>query len=275
MAAETPGAGQGPDREPLAEGTLVSHLLELRDRLMKALFAIAIVALPCLFFANDLFTLVAQPLMAALPKGATMISTSVIAPFMTPFKLALYVAIILAMPYVLYQVWAFVAPGLYRHERRFALPLLVSSIVLFYAGVVFAYYVVFPLMFQFFAGTTPQGVQMMTDMTQYLDFVLVLFLAFGVAFEIPVAIVLLVYTGLVNLDTMRKNRGYVLLGIFVVAALLTPPDAVSQSAMAIPMYLLYEFGMVMAGFLAKARIAEREKRAREEAEQEASEQAGT
>lgn len=275
MSAEIPGAGPGPDREPLAEGTLVSHLLELRDRLMKALIAIAIVAVPCLFFANDLFTIVAQPLMQALPKGATMISTSVIAPFMTPFKLALYVAIILAMPYVLYQVWAFVAPGLYKHERRFAMPLLISSIVLFYSGVVFAYYVVFPLMFQFFAGTTPQGVQMMTDMTQYLDFVLVLFLAFGVAFEIPVAIVLLVYTGLVNLDTMRRNRGYVLLGIFVVAALLTPPDAVSQSAMAIPMYLLYEFGMVMASFLAKAKIAEREKQAREEAEQEASEQAGT
>ncbi len=264
-------------REVVREKAQKVHAQQSRARIMRRIIlgAIAIVAVPCLFFANDLFTLVAQPLILSLPKGATMISTSVIAPFMTPFKLALYVAIILAMPYVLYQVWAFVAPGLYRHERRFALPLVVSSIALFYSGVAFAYVVVFPLMFQFFASTTPDGVQMMTDITQYLDFVLVLFLAFGVAFEIPVAVVLLVYTGLVRIEALRKNRGYVLLGIFVVAAMLTPPDAVSQSAMAIPMYLLYEAGIVLASVLAKAKIAEREKLAREEAEQEAREHAET
>lgn len=259
MASGTPEGG-----EPLAEGTLISHLLELRMRLVRAAIAVAVVALPCLFFANDIFSLVAQPLMASLPKGATMISTSVVAPFMTPFKLALYVALFIAMPVVLYQIWAFVAPGLYKHERRFGVPLLVSSIVLFYAGIAFAYYVVFPLAFSFLAGTTPAGVQMMTDMTQYLDFVLVLFLAFGIAFEMPVAIVLLVATGIVTPEALSRNRGYVILGIFVVAAFLTPPDPVSQTAMAVPMYVLYEGGLVMARLVAKSRL---ERRAREGEEQ--------
>jgi sec-independent protein translocase protein TatC len=263
MASDTPKGN-----EQLAEGTLISHLLELRTRLMRAALAVAIVAIPCLFFANELFSVVAQPLIAALPKGASMISTSVVAPFMTPFKLALYVALIVAMPVVLYQIWAFVAPGLYRHERRFAVPLLVSSIVLFYAGVAFAYYVVFPLAFKFFAGTTPTGVQMMTDMTQYLDFVLVMFLAFGVAFEIPVAIVLLVATGLVQPETLARNRGYVIIGIFVIAAILTPPDAISQVAMALPMYILYEGGLAMAKLVAKSR---RERLASTDGEQEQAE----
>jgi sec-independent protein translocase protein TatC len=165
-------------------------------------------------------------------------------------------ALFLAMPYVLYQVWAFVAPGLYRHEKRFALPMLVSSIVLFYAGTAFAYYVVFPLMFKFLAGTTPIGLKMMPDMSNYLDFVLLLFFAFGVAFQVPVATVLLVSTGLVSVDTLKKNRGYVLLGIFIIAAFLTPPDALSQSFMAVPMYLLYEIGIVLARFV----LADREQR---------------
>jgi sec-independent protein translocase protein TatC len=263
-------ASDTPDGESLAEGTLISHLLELRTRLMRAAIAVAVAATPCLWFQNELFTLIAQPLLASLPKGATMISTSVTAPFMAPFKLALYVALFLAMPVVLYQIWAFVAPGLYKHERRFAVPLLISSVLLFYVGVTFAYLFVFPVMFAFFAATTPVGVQMMTDITQYLDFVLVLFLAFGVAFEMPVAIVLLVWAGLVKLDTLRNNRGYVILGIFIVAAILTPPDAVSQCMMAVPMYLLYEFGLVMARILAKAKI---EQRAKEEAEERAREQA--
>jgi sec-independent protein translocase protein TatC len=263
-------ASDGPERggEALAEGTLISHLLELRTRLVRAVIAVAIVAIPCLFFANELFSLVAQPLIAALPKGASMISTSVVAPFMTPFKLALYIALIVAMPVVLYQIWAFVAPGLYRHERRFALPLLVSSIVLFYAGMAFAYFVVFPLAFGFLSSATPTGVQMMTDMTQYLDFVLVMFLAFGVAFELPVAVVLLVATGLVQPETLTRNRGYVILGIFVVAAFLTPPDPISQTAMALPMYLLFEAGVFMAKIVAKAR---RERQAREDAESERAE----
>jgi sec-independent protein translocase protein TatC len=253
-----------PEKEPLAEGTLISHLLELRSRLLRALVAVAVLSIPCMLYANVLFTFIARPLLKALPKGATMISTSVIGPLMTPFKLAIYIAVLLGMPYILFQTWAFIAPGLYRHEKRFALPLLVSSVILFYCGVAFAYYVVFPLMFVLFTTTAPPGVQMMTDMTQYLDFVLVLFLAFGLAFEIPVAIVLLVWTGLVKLETLRKNRGYVLLAVFIQAAVITPPDVISQTAMALPMYALYELGLVMARILARSKLEERARQEREE-----------
>ena len=256
-------ASPEPERENLAEGTLISHLLELRTRLLRALIVVIVVSIPCMIYANDLFAWVAKPLRKVLPKGATMISTSVIAPLVTPFKLAFYIALVFAMPYVLYQLWAFIAPGLYRHEKRFALPLLVSSVVLFYAGVAFAYFIVFPLMFAFFTATAPPGVQMMTDMTQYLDFVLVLFLAFGLAFEIPVAIVLLVWTGLVKLETLRRNRGYVLIAVFIQAAVITPPDVISQTAMALPMYALYEIGLVMAKILAKSKLAERARAERE------------
>jgi sec-independent protein translocase protein TatC len=253
-----------PERESLAEGTLISHLLELRSRLLRAVVAIGIVAIPCLIYANQLFHLVAQPLLRALPKGATMISTSVSAPLFTPFKLAIICAAFLAMPYVLYQIWAFVAPGLYRHERRFALPLLVSSVLLFYGGVAFAYFIIFPVMFVFLTAATPTGVQMMTDMTQYLDFVLVMFFVLGLAFEIPVAIVLLVWTGLVRLETLKRNRGYVLIAICVQAAIITPPDVISLAIIALPMYALYELGMLMARILARSKI---EERAREDAEQ--------
>lgn len=242
------------EREELAEGSLVSHLMELRDRLLRAVIAVAILFVPCAIFADRLFTLVAMPLLEKMPQGASMIATSVVSPFMAPLKLALFVALFLAMPYVLYQAWAFVAPGLYRHEKRFAVPLVVSSIVLFYAGVAFAYFVVFPLMFAFLTSTAPLGVQVMTDMANYLDFVVLLFFAFGIAFEIPIATVLLAATGLVRVEVMAKNRGYVLLGIFVVAAFLTPPDAVSQSFMAIPMYLLYEIGIVLSRVLLKQRL---------------------
>jgi sec-independent protein translocase protein TatC len=241
------------EQEQLAEGTLISHLLELRDRLLRAFLAVLIVFLPIAFFANDVFTLVAQPLIDKLPAGSSLIATSVISPFMTPFKLALFVAVFVAMPYVLYQVWAFVAPGLYRHEKRFALPLLVSSIFLFYAGVAFAYLVVFPVMFDFFANTTPEGVRMMTDITSYMDFVLTMFLCFGLAFEMPVVVVLLVLTGLVKVSKLAEVRGYVLIGIFVVAALVTPPDAISQTIMAVPMYLLYEGGLLMARLMERMR----------------------
>lgn len=239
--------------EKLGEGSLLSHLLELRDRLMKAMIAVALFSIPCLIYMNEIFTFVAQPLISQLPAGSTLVATSVTAPFMAPFKLALFVALFAAMPLVLHQLWAFVAPGLYRHERRFALPLLVSSVVLFYAGVAFGYYAVFPVMFQFFVSTTPAGVHMMTDMTQYLDFVLLLFFAFGVAFEVPVATVLLVLTGVVRIESLTKHRGYVLLGIFIIAAILTPPDAVSQTMMAVPMYFLYEGGIVMARVLSRSR----------------------
>ena len=242
--------------EPLAEGTLVSHLLELRNRLLRSVIAIAVCFVPLAFLQNELFTLVAKPLIDQLPEGTSLIATSVVSPFMAPLKLSIMLALFIAMPYVLLQIWGFVAPGLYKRERRFALPLIVSSIVLFYVGVAFAYYVVFPLMFKFLASTTPVGVKMMTDIAQYLDFVLLLFLAFGVAFEMPVAVVLLVATGLVKLDVLTRNRGYVILGIFIIAAFLTPPDAVSQSFMAIPMYLLYELGIVFARMIQKSRRSE-------------------
>ncbi|HEX4971199.1 MAG TPA: twin-arginine translocase subunit TatC [Steroidobacteraceae bacterium] len=243
-------------REPLAEGTLISHLVELRQRLLKAVVAIAIVFAPCAWFANDLFTIIATPLIKKMPAGSSMIATSLISPFMAPLKLSLFVAVFIAMPYVLYQAWAFVAPGLYKREKRFAVPLVVSSIVLFYAGVAFAYFVVFPLMFAFLTTTAPTGVQVMTDITNYLDFVLLLFFAFGIAFEMPVATVLLAATGMVRIETMTKNRGYVILGIFVIAAFLTPPDALSQTAMAIPMWFLYEIGIVMSRILLREKLAQ-------------------
>lgn len=243
------------DREQLAEGTLISHLIELRQRLMRAVIAIAIAFIPCAMFSNRLFTMIAMPLLEKMPQGTSMIATNVVAPFMAPLKLALFLSIFLAMPVVLYQAWAFVAPGLYRHEKRFAMPLLISSIVLFYTGAAFAYFIVFPLMFAFLTSTVPIGVQVMTDMTNYLDFVLLLFFAFGIAFEIPIATVLLAATGLVHVDVMAKHRGYVILGIFIVAAFLTPPDAISQSFMAVPMYLLYEVGIIMSRLLLKDKLA--------------------
>jgi sec-independent protein translocase protein TatC len=256
----------GGEPSELAEGTLVSHLLELRDRLMKAMLAVFVCFIPCAIYMNQLFTFVAQPLIHKLPAGASLIATSVVSPFMVPFKLAFVIAFGLAIPVVLYQAWAFVAPGLYRHEKKLAVPLLLSSVLLFYLGAAFAYFLVFPAMLGFFVGTTPTGVQMMTDMGSYLDFVMILLLAFGVAFEVPVATVLLVWTGFVKISTLTKNRGFVLLGIFILAAFLTPPDAVSQSFMAVPMYVLYEIGILMAKLLLKDKLAER---AKEDAEREA------
>jgi len=216
---------------------------------------VGLVLMPCVFYSNDIFTFIARPLIEKLPKGTTLIATGVMSPFTTPFKLSFFVALFLAMPYVIYQIWAFVAPGLYRHERRFAVPLLVSSILLFYVGMAFAYYLVFPVMFQFFAGTTPKGVAMMTDINNYLDFVLTMFFCFGLAFEVPVAVVLLVLMGIVRIEKLKEHRGYVLVGIFILAALLTPPDAISQCSLAIPMYLLYEGGILMARVLSRSRSA--------------------
>jgi sec-independent protein translocase protein TatC len=246
------------EEEKLAESSLLSHLLELRDRLLKSVIATLVIALPCLYFADEIFTWLSQPLRDKLPEGARLIATSVVAPFMTPFKLALLAAVFFAMPVILYQVWAFIAPGLYRHERRFALPLFVSSVFLFYAGAAFAYFAVFPVVFNFFVMTTPEGVEMMTDITQYMDFAVLLFFAFGLAFEIPVATVLLVRTGLVRRETLAKNRGYVLLAIFIVAAFLTPPDPVSQTLMALPMYALYEGGVLMSRVLVRAKSPDAE-----------------
>ena len=245
MSAEPP--------EQLAEGTLISHLLELRDRILRAFLAVIICFLPLAFFANDVFTFVAQPLIAQLPADSSLIATSVVSPFMTPFKLAFFAGLFIAMPYVLYQAWAFVAPGLYRHEKHFAVPLLLSSIVLFYVGIIFAYFVVFPVMFDFFTNTTPTGVRMMTDISLYMDFVLTMFLCFGLAFEVPVIVVLLVMTRILSVEKLAAARGFVLIGIFVVAALLTPPDAISQTIMAVPMYALYEGGLLMARLLVRMR----------------------
>jgi len=238
------------ESEKLAEGTLISHLLELRNRLVRALIAVTIVFLPCAYYANTIFEFVSKPLLAtAQGHGFKLIAYSVTSPFVTPFKLSFFVALFIAIPYVLYQVWAFVAPGLYKHEKRFAIPLVLSSILLFYLGVAFAYTFVFPVMLEFFAATAPKGVEWSPDITNYLDFVLAMFLAFGVAFEVPIVVVLLVLTGIVQLEKLKKSRGYVLIGIFVIAAFLTPPDAISQCIMAIPMYLLYEGGLIMARVL--------------------------
>lgn len=241
--------------ETLAEGSLMSHLLELRDRLLRSVIAIAVLFVPCAFFQDELYTLVAMPLLDKLPQGASMIATNPVSPFLVPLKLAFMASLFLAMPYILYQAWAFIAPGLYRHEKRFAVPLAVSSILLFYSGVAFAYFVVYPLMFEFLATSGPAGVAFTPEISEYLNFVLLLFMAFGIAFEVPVATVLLAATGLVRLETMTKNRGYVILGIFIIAAFLTPADAISQSLMAIPMWLLYEAGVILSRMLLKERLA--------------------
>ncbi len=229
--------------DPGAEQPFISHLIELRDRLIRGLAAVLVIFLVLFPFSNSIYTYVAQPLMAQLPQGSTMIATEVATPFLTPFRLALVAAVFVAMPYLLYQMWAFVAPGLYRHEKRLAVPLLVSSIVLFYVGMAFAYYIVFPLIFSFFVATTPDGVAMMTDISKYLDFVLALFFAFGMAFEIPVATVLVVAAGLVSPEQLAEKRPYVIVGAFVIGMFLTPPDVFSQTLLAVPMWLLFEAGV--------------------------------
>lgn len=234
------------DGETLEESSLVSHLIELRNRLVRASLTVLAVFICLVPFAEQVFTIVAQPLINALPEGATMIATQVASPFLTPFKTTLWVALFAAMPVVLYQVWAFVAPGLYKKEKRFAIPMLVSSIILFYCGVSFAYFVVFPLMFSFFTAVAPEGVTVMTDINNYLDFVLVIFFAFGLAFEVPIATVMLVWSGLTTPQKLGQNRAYIFLGAFVAGMLLTPPDIISQTLLAVPIYLLYEVGIVMA-----------------------------
>jgi sec-independent protein translocase protein TatC len=236
-----------------AEPNLLSHVIELRDRIIRMLSAIAIVGVFFLIFANDLYSFVAEPLIAQLPAGSTMIATQVITPFSTPFKLALVAAIFFAMPYLLYQFWEFVAPGLYQHEKRFAVPLLVSSIALFYLGIAFAYYLVFPAIFGFMAATTPDGVAMMTDIAAYLDFVLTLFFAFGLAFEIPIATILLVVVGIVTIDSLVDKRPYIIVGAFIVGMFLTPPDIFSQTMLAVPMLLLFELGIICARFIMRQR----------------------
>jgi sec-independent protein translocase protein TatC len=236
-------------KEELQEDTLLSHLIELRSRLLKAGSAVLLFFVVLVPFSDVVFKQVALPLMQKLPEGSTMIATQVASPFLTPFKTTMFAALFLAMPVVLYQLWSFAAPGLYKKEKKFAVPLLVSSVGLFYLGAAFAYVVVFPLMFGFFTSAAPAGVSVMTDISSYLDFVLVLFFAFGVAFEVPIATVILVWSGLTSIETLEKNRAYVFLGAFIVGMLVTPPDVISQTLLAVPVYLLYECGILLSKVL--------------------------
>ena len=243
-----------PD-DPGAEQPFISHLIELRDRMIRMAIAVTVTVLLLFPFANRIYRFVAEPLMAQLPAGNTMIATQVTSPFLAPFKLALVAAVFISMPYLLYQLWAFVAPGLYRHEKRLAVPLLISSILLFYVGMAFAYFLVFPLIFAFFAASTPEGVAMMTDISSYLDFVLTLFFAFGVAFEVPVATVLLVAIGVTTPEALVAKRPYVIVGAFVVGMVLTPPDVFSQTMLAVPMWMLFEVGVLFSRLVLRQRAA--------------------
>ncbi|MAD28702.1 MAG: twin-arginine translocase subunit TatC [Woeseiaceae bacterium] len=231
--------------EELAEGTLLSHLVELRSRLLVIAIAVVIVFIALLPFSGDIFTLVSEPLRSVLP-GNAMIATAVASPLLTPFKLTFFTALFIVMPIVLFQIWNFIAPGLYKKEKRFAIPLLMTSILLFYCGIAFAYFVVFPLMFGFFVSIAPAGVEMQTDITQFLDFITTIVFAFGIAFEVPVATVLIVWAGLTDTEKLAKARPYVFLMAFIAGMFLTPPDVISQTLLAVPVYLLFELGIIMS-----------------------------
>ncbi|MCH1930180.1 twin-arginine translocase subunit TatC [Shewanella sp. A25] len=230
---------------------LISHLLELRSKLLKAIASVLLVFICSVYWANDIYHYMAIPLMQSLPMGGSMIATDVAAPFFAPFKLTLVLSFFVAVPYVLYQIWSFVAPGLYKHEKRLVVPLLISSTMLFYLGIAFAYFVVFPVVFGFFANTAPEGVQVATDISSYLNFILKLFFAFGLSFEIPVAVILLCWAGVTTPEDLRKKRPYIVVGAFVVGMLLTPPDVISQTMLAVPMLLLFEGGLFAARFYSK------------------------
>ena len=236
-------------KEELKEETLLSHLIELRSRLLRAGVSILVVFLVLIPFAENIFTIVASPLIEALPEGSKLIATKVASPFLTPFKTTMFVALFLAMPIVLYQIWGFTAPGLYKKEKRFAVPLLLSSTVLFYLGALFAFMVVFPLVFGFFTSQAPIVVDVKPDIAFYLEFVVVMTFVFGLAFEVPIATVILVWSGLASVEALTKNRVYVFLGAFVVGMLITPPDVISQTLLAVPVYLLYECGIVLSKIL--------------------------
>lgn len=227
---------------------LISHLVELRGRLLRAFAAVLLIFVALVYFANNIYSILAEPLLRQLPEGGTMIATGVATPFLTPMKLTLIVSFFLAIPYVMYQVWAFVAPGLYKHEKKLIAPLVFSSALLFYAGAAFAYFVVFPLAFGFFTKMAPEGVTIATDIASYLDFVLGLFIAFGIAFEIPIATILLCWTGVTTPKDLASKRPYVIVVVFIVGMLLTPPDIISQTLLAIPMWILFEVGVFFARF---------------------------
>jgi len=231
---------------PEPERPLITHLVELRNRLIRMLICIGIVFLVLFPFANELYEILAKPLLSKLPEGSSMIATEVASPFLAPFKFTLVFSFFITIPYVLYQLWSFIAPGLYRKEKRILVPLLFSSSLLFYLGMAFAYFVVFPLVFSFLIGTAPEGVAVMTDISKYLDFVLKLFFAFGAAFEVPVATILLVWAGVTTPDKLVTKRSYVIVGAFVIGMLLTPPDMISQTLLALPIWLLFELGVIAA-----------------------------
>ena len=251
------GEAQAPDQaqdQGQGEMTFVEHLVELRNRLLRVVLAVLCFLVVLFPFSNDLYALLAEPLLRGLPEGTSMIATQVASPFLTPFKLSIVLSIFLAMPVVLYQVWSFVAPGLYKHERRLIFPLLVTSSVLFYLGMAFAYFVVFPLMFAFFQAVAQEGVAIMTDITAYLDFVLKIFFAFGIAFEVPIATILLVWTGFTTPAALVSKRPYIIVGAFVLGMMLTPPDIISQTLLALPVWLLFELGVIFSKFYAGKRI---------------------
>ena len=252
----------------MVEDTFISHLVELRDRLLRSLIAIAIVFVALFPFANDLYDLLAYPLMRTLPEGSRMIATGVVTPFLIPVKVAMMAAFLLVLPYLLYQAWAFVAPGLYSHERRLVLPLVVASTILFVAGLAFCYFFVFGVVFDFVYKIAPKSISVAPDIENYLNFALTMFLAFGAAFEVPIAVVLLVYMGAVSVAQLREARPYFIVGSFVVAAIVTPPDVISQLLLATPLCLLYEVGLIAARFVVRRRPPESGYEPLTEAEQE-------
>lgn len=244
------------DLQDQQEQTLMDHLVELRDRLLHMVLAILIVFVALFSFSEDIFTIAAEPLLNLMPEGTSMIATGVTSPFLVPFKLVLLLSVLLTIPYLLHQMWAFIAPGLYSHEKRMATPLLVSSVILFYCGIAFAYFVIFPILFGFFIGVAPEGVAVMTDIGQYLDFIIAIFLAFGIAFEVPVATFLLIAAGVTSVDKLANKRPYIIIGAFVVGMLLTPPDVISQSLLAVPIWLLFELGLIASRIFLKEKEEE-------------------
>ncbi len=242
-----------PDKNQEPEKGFMSHLLELRDRMMRMVLAVLILFIALFGFSEQIFTFVAQPLLSLMPEGTSMIATGVASPFLVPFKLVLMVSVFIAVPYLLYELWAFIAPGLYKNEKSMAVPLLLSSIILFYCGVAFAYFVLFPLLFGFLIAIAPEGVVMMTDIGQYLDFILAIFFAFGIAFEVPIAVFLLIMIGATTPDALAEKRAYIVVGAFVIGMFLTPPDIISQTILAVPMLLLFEAGLLISRIVLKRR----------------------
>ena len=233
--------------------SFISHLIELRDRLMRVVIVFVVVFLGLFHWAQDLYALLAQPMLAVLPKGGQMIATEVITPFMVPIKVAMMTAFLITLPHTLYQIWSFIAPGLYQHEKKLGVPLIIASVALFLSGMAFAYFLVFPIVFGFVVGVAPVGVAVMTDIGKYLDFVMTMFLAFGVTFEVPIVVILLVKMGMVSVAKLREIRPYVIVGAFVIGAIFTPPDIISQFMLAVPLWLLYEAGILVAALMVKPR----------------------